>query len=59
MVDFDYLFMGESAPRGAQVLSADAGLHYILAIMDDLINFVSMKAVAVCTDDIAAASLLI
>ena len=38
VVLFDYLPVGESDPRGAQDLSEDAGLRYILAIMDDLIN---------------------
>ena len=38
IVDFDYLSVGERGPRGAQGLSGDAGLRYILAIMDDLIN---------------------
>ena len=55
MVDFDYLPVGESGPPGAQGLSEDASLRYILAIMDDLKNFMSLKAVAVCTDDITAA----
>ena len=50
--------MGESGPRVAQGLSEDAGLRYILAIMDDLIS-VSLKPATVCTDDITAASLLI
>ena len=38
VVGFDYLSVGENGPRGAQSLSEDAGLRYILAIMKDLIN---------------------
>ena len=56
---FDYLSVGESGPRGAQGLSEDAGLRYILVVIDDLIIFMSLKPVVVCTDDITAASLLI
>ena len=35
---FDYLSVGESGPRGAQGLLEEAGLRYILAIMDDMSN---------------------
>ena len=55
---FDYLSVGETGPLGAQGLSEDAGVRYILAIIHDLIN-VSLKPAAVCTDDKTAASLLI
>ena len=37
VVDFR-LLVGESGPRGAQGLSEEAGLRYILAIMDDMSN---------------------
>ena len=56
---FYYLSVGESGQRGAQGMSEDAGLRYILVIMDDLIIFMSLKSATVCTDDITAASLLI
>ena len=59
VVDFDYLSVGESGPPGAQGLLEDAGLRYILAITDNLNHFMSRKPVAVCFDDIIAASLLI
>ena len=58
VVVFDYLPVGESCPRGAQGLTEDAGVRYILAFMGDLVN-VSLKPAAVCTDDLTAASLLI
>ena len=51
--------MGESGPLGSQGLSEDAGLTYILAIMDGMIISMSLKPAAVCTADITAASLLI
>ena len=51
--------MGESGPPGAQGLLGDAGLRYVLAITDNLNDFMSLKPVAVCIDDIIAASLLI
>ena len=56
VVGFDYSPVGESGPPGAQGLSEDARLRYVLAIMDYLNNFMSLKTVAVCTDDITAAS---
>ena len=59
VVDVDYLFVGESGPPGAQGLSEEAGFRYILAIMNDLNSVMSLKPVAVCIDDITAASLLI
>ena len=56
---FDYLHVGESGPLAAKDLSEDAGLRYNLAIMDDLIFLMSLKSLAVRTDDKVAASLLI
>ena len=55
---FDYLYAGESGPQGSQGLSEDGGFRYILVIMDDLSNFVSMEPVEVCTAETTAASLL-
>ena len=50
--------MGESGPQASQGLSEDGGFRYILVIMDDLSNFVSMEPVEVCTTEATAASLL-
>ena len=50
--------MGESGPQASQGLSEDSGFRYILVIMDDLSNFVSMEPVVVCTAEATAASLL-
>ena len=55
---FDYLYVGESGPQASQGLSEDGGFRYILVIMDDLSNFVSMEPVEVCTAEATAASLL-
>ena len=49
VVDCDFLYVGESAPQASQGLSEDGGFRYILVIMDDLSNFVSMEPVEVCT----------
>ena len=45
VVLFDYLYVGESGPQASQGLSEDGGFRYILVIMDDLNNFVSMEPV--------------
>ena len=58
VVHFDYLCVGESGPQASQVWSEDSGLRYILVIMDDLSNFVSMEPVEVCTAEATASSLL-
>ena len=46
VVHFDYLYVGESGPQASQGLSED-GFRYMLVIMDDLSNFVSMEPVEV------------
>ena len=56
VVHFDYLHVGESGPQASQGLSEDGGFRYILVIMDDLSNFVSMEPVVVCTAEETAAS---
>ena len=43
VVHFDFLYVGESGPQASQGLSEDGGFRYILFIMDDLSNFVSME----------------
>ena len=55
---FDYLYVGESGPQASQGLPEDGGFRYILVIMNDLSNFVSMKPVEVRTAEATAASLL-
>ena len=58
VVHFDYLYVGESGPQASQGLSEDGGFRYILVIMDDLGNFVSMEPVEVCTAKATAVSFL-
>ena len=58
VVHFDYLYVGKSGPLASQGLSEDAGFRYILVIMDDLSNFVTLEPVAVCTAELTAESLL-
>ena len=50
--------MGDSGPLASQGLSEEAEFRYILVIMDDLSNFVSLEPVAVCTAEATAAYLL-
>ena len=52
------MYVGESCPQASQGLSEDGGFRYILVIMDDLSNFVSMEPVEVCTAEATAAFLL-
>ena len=58
VVHFDYFYVGESCPQASQGWCEDSGFRYILVIMDDLSNFVSMEPVEVCTAEATAASLL-
>ena len=55
---FDYLYVGESGPQASQGLPEEGGFRYILVIMDDLSNFVSMEPVEVGTAEATAESLL-
>ena len=55
---FDYLYVGDSGSQASEGLSEDGGFRYILVIMDDLGNFVSMEPVEVCTAEATPASLL-
>ena len=52
------MYVGGSGPQASQGLSEDGGFRYILVIMDDLRNFVSMEPVEVCTAEETAASVL-
>ena len=58
IVHSDYLYEGESGPLAFHGLSEEAEFRYILIIMGDLSNFVSLETVAVCTAEVTAASLL-
>ncbi|CAM9720741.1 unnamed protein product, partial [Sphacelaria rigidula] len=58
IVHSESLDVDESGPLASQALSEDAGFRYILAIMDDLSNFVTLEPVAVCIAESTAASLL-
>ena len=57
VVHFDYLYVGKSGPQASQGLPEAGGFRYILVIMNDLSNFVSMEPVEVCTAEATAASL--
>ena len=54
---FDYLHVSESGRQASHGLSEDGGFGYILVIMDEFSNFVSMEPVQVCTAEATAASL--
>ena len=54
----DNLYVGESGPQASQGLSEDGGFRYILVIMDNLSNLVSMEPEEVCTAEATAASFL-
>ena len=56
VVHFDCLYVGERGPQASQGLSEDSGFRYILVIMYDLSNFVSMEPVEVGTAEETAAS---
>ena len=58
VVHFYCLYVGGSGPQASQGLPVGGGFRYILVIMDDLCNFVSMEPVVVCTAEATAASLL-
>ena len=58
VVHFDYLYVGDSGPLASHGLSEEAGFRYILVIMDDPSNFVTLEPVAVCTAEVTAASLV-
>ena len=58
VVHFDYLHVGESGPQASQGLPEDGGFRYILVIMDNLSNLVSMEPEEVCTAEATAASFL-
>ena len=43
VVHFDFLYVGSSGPEGSEGLPEEDGFRYILVIMDDLSNFVSLE----------------
>ena len=49
VVHFDFLYVGSSGPEGSDGLPEEDGFCYILVIMDDLSNFVSLKPTEACT----------
>ena len=58
VVHFDYLYVGDIGPLASHGLSEEAGFKYILVIMDDLSNFVTLERVAVCTAEATGVSLI-
>ena len=49
VVHFDFLYVGSSGPEGSKGLPEEDGFRYILVIMDDLSNFVSLEPAEACT----------
>ena len=53
-----FLYIGSSGPEGSEGLPVEDGFLYILVIMDDLSNFVSLKPAEACTAEVTAKHLL-
>ena len=49
VVHFGFLHVGSSGPEGSEGLPEEDGFRYILVIMDDLSNFVSLEPAEACT----------
>ena len=56
VVHFDFLYVGSSGPEGSEGLPEEDGFRYILVIMDDLSNFVSLEPAEACTAEVTAKS---
>ena len=54
VVHFDFLYVGNSGPEGSESLPEEDGFRYILVIMDDLSNFVSLEPAEACTAEVTA-----
>ena len=55
---FRFLYVGSSGPEGSEGLPEEDGFRYILVIMDDLSNFVSLEPAEACTAAVTAKHLL-
>ena len=49
VLNFDYLYVGDSVPLGKGELDESDGFKYILIMMDDLSNFVRLEPTELCT----------
>ena len=58
VVHFDFLYVGSSGPEGSEGLPEEDGFRYILVIMYDLSNFVSLEPAEACTAEVTAKHLL-
>ena len=58
VVHFDFLYVGSSGSEGSEGLPEEDGFRYILVIMDDLSNFVSLEPAEACTVEVTAKHLL-
>ena len=54
LVHFAFLYVGSSGPEGREGLPEEDGFNYILVIMDDLSNFVSLESAEAWTAGITA-----
>ena len=55
---YDFLYVGSSGPEGSEGLPEEDGFRYMLVIMDDLSNFVSLVPAEACTAEVTAKHLL-
>ena len=57
-VHFGFLYVGSSGPEGSEGLPEEDGFRYILVIMEDLSNFVSLEPAEACTAEVTDTHLL-
>ena len=55
---YDFLYVGSSGPEGSEGLPEEDGFRYILVIMHDLSNFVSLEPAEACTTEVMAKHVL-
>ena len=58
VVHFDFPYVGSSGPEGSEGLPEEDGFRYILVIMDDLSNFLSLEPAEAYTAEVTAKHLL-
>ena len=58
VVHFDFLYVGSSGAEGSEGLPEEDGFRYILVIMDDVSNFVSLEPAVSCKVEVTAKHLI-